>query len=297
MKAIIKSLLLIGCLLVGVNTAAQMNPKRLYTYDFGGLEKMEAGSVVEMLTALNYAGIVVGGRGTTKLKRLDTYLALSEKHGKDFEVFAVYMSHSFDKYGFSDKDHRIAIDRIAGKGIDLWIWGKDKNQDGSVTDDKVEDWISGIVEYAASKDVKVVLYSHYGTYFQTTDDVLQMAEKINNPNLGVTVNLSHELRSEKGSFLKQTFKKSKKYISAIILSGSNIELDKTSNGTRNSSTVKSLENSEYDLVPFVKLSKKYGGSLPIGFINFKLSEDPNIYLKNTMDKWIELCNEVGFYEK
>ena len=84
---------------------------------------------------------------------------------------------------------------------------------------------------------------------------------------------------------------------AFAFSPGNIELDKTSNGTRNSSTVKSLENSEYDLVPFVKLSKKYGGSLPIGFINFKLSEDPNIYLKNTMDEWIKLCKEVGFYEK
>lgn len=296
MKNVRIGLLVLGCLLLGLNISAQEKSRGLYTYDFGGLEKMEAGAVFEMLTDLNYAGIVVDGRGKPALKRFDQYFELSEKQGENFEVYALYMSHRFDKYGFSDKDHRAAIDRIAGKGIDLWIWGKDKNQDGSVTDEKVEDWIKGIVAYAASKKVKVVLYSHYGTYFPTTNDVLQLAEKINSPYLGVSINLSHELRSEKGPVLKQTFKKSKKYISAIILSGSNIELDKTSLGTMNSSTVKSLENSEYDVVPFMKLSKKYGGNLPVGFINFKLAEDPKVYLKNTMERWVELCNEVGLYE-
>ena len=301
MKNVIKGLLLLGCLLVVFNTLAQNDTKKkirgLYTYDFGGLEKMEVESIFELLTTLNYSGIVVNGRGESALEKLDKYLELNKNNRGDFKVYSAYLAHRFDKYGFSDEDHRKAIDHIAGKGIDLWVWCKDRKQDGSVTDEKVEHWIKGIVEYAASKKVKVILYSHYGTYFPTALDALDMVEKIDNPYLGLSINLSHELRSDKGPILKETFKKSKNHISTIILSGSNIELDRTSPTTMNSSTVKSLEKSEYDLIPFMKLTKKYGSDVPLGFINFKMTEDPKIYLKNTMDKWIELCNEVGIYEE
>ena len=145
--------------------------------------------------------------------------------------------------------------------------------------------------------VKVILYSHYNTYFPTTLDALKLVKKINSPFLGLSINLSHELRSDKDSILEETFKKSKEHISTIILSGSNIELDRTSPGTMNSSTVMSLEKSEYDLIPFMKLTKKYGSEVPLGFINFKMTEDPKIYLKNTMERWVELCKEVGLYEK
>ncbi len=291
--------IVVACLLAGLNTTAQSNKnntKGLYTYDFGGLEKLGVESIFEMLTDLNYSGIVVNGRNESALKRLDKYLELSEKHGKGFEVYAAYLAHRFDKYGFSDKDHRAAIDHIAGKGIDLWVWCKDNKQDGSITDEKVESWIKGIVEYAATKKVKIILYSHYNTYFPTALDALELVKKINSPFLGLSINLSHELRSDKGPVLAETFEKSKDHISTIILSGSNIELDRTSPGTMNTSTVKSLEKSEYDLIPFMKLTKKYGSQLPLGFINFKMTEDPKIYLKNTMDRWIELCNEVGLYE-
>lgn len=300
MKNVLKSILLAGCLLVGFNSFSQNNAKKnvkgLYTYDFGGLEKMEVDTIFKILTDLNYSGIVVNGRGKSSLKKLDKYLELNENNRGDFKVYSAYLAHRFDKYGFSDVDHRAAIDHIAGKGIDLWVWCKDRKQDGSITDEKVESWIKGIVEYAASKKVKVILYSHYGTYFPAALNALELVKKINSPYLGLSINLTHELRSDKGPFLKETFKKSKNYISTIILAGSDIELDRTSPSTMNTSTVKSLENSEYDLVPFMKLTKKYGSEVPLGFINFKMTEDPKIYLKNTMDRWIELCEEVRLYE-
>ena len=293
--------LVLVCFLIGLNSLAQSDHKKnirgLYTYDFGGLEKMEVESIFELLTTLNYSGIVVNGRGESSLKKLDKYLKLSEKSGGDFKVYSAYLAHRFDKYGFSDADHRAAIDHIAGKDIDLWVWCKDNKQDGSITDEKVEHWIRGIVEYAASKNVKIILYSHYNTYYPTSLDALELVNKINNPFLGLSINLSHELRSDKGPILAETFEKSKNYISTIILSGSNTELDRTSPTTMNTSTVMSLEKSEYDLIPFMKLTKKYGSTVPLGFINFKMTDDPNVYLKNTMDRWIELCNEVGLFKE
>ena len=58
----------------------------------------------------------------------------------------------------------------------------------------------------------------------------------------------------------------------------------------------SLDESEYDLRPFMRLIKDSDYKGPIGFINFKPPTAPEDYLKRTMQRWNELCREVGLYE-
>lgn len=295
-RQIYKVVLFTACLLSGITILAQKEARALYTYSFGGLEVMEVDEVVQTLEDLNYSGIVAESRGEASLKRLDRYMELSEEKGSDFQVYAAFMAHRFDKFGFSIEGHKAAIDRIAGKGIDLWVWARDAAKDGSVTNDKVEAFFREILDYAVAKDVKVVLYPHYNTYYPTTLDALKLVEKIDHPSFGIAINLCHELMSDQGPILKKTFKKADKKVAAIILSGALIELDRTSVRTMNASTIHPLDDSEYDLRPYMKLIKKSSFNGPIGFINFKLPE-PKVYLKNSMKRWEELCSEVKLYTK
>ena len=95
--------------------------------------------------------------------------------------------------------------------------------------------------------------------------------------------------------MAQTFEKAKHRIAAIIISGAQIELDRKSVRTTNASTIKSLDESEYDLRPYMRLIKQSGFEGPIGFINFRLPT-PKDYLERTMKRWESLCKEVGLYE-
>ena len=288
-------------LLIGVgaflHAKTKNEPRSLYTYSFGGIEDMEVGDAVEMLGDLGYAGIAVEGRGEESLDRLDQYYQWSERKGDDFEVVAVYMAHKFGQYGFSDAAHKAAIDRLEGKDGTIWIWVRDDVQDGSITDEKVETFIRGIFEYAVSKGVKVILYPHYNTYYPTVEDALPLVEKIDHPSFGIAVNLCHEMMSDKGdtATLTHTFEIAKPRIAAIILSGSLIELDRTNVSTMNASTILSLDESIYDLRPFIRLIKDSGFEGPIGFINFRLPE-PEDYLERSINRWNELCREVGLYD-
>jgi sugar phosphate isomerase/epimerase len=275
---------------------AMNEPRSLYVYSFGGIEQMEVAAAVEMLGELGYAGIAAESRGEVALARLSEYCEWSEQKGDDFEIVSAFMAHRFDRYGLSDAGHRAAIDRIAGTGGHLWVWVRDVLQDGSITDATVEAFIRGILEYAVSKSVKVVLYPHYNTYFPTTKDALPLVEKINHPSLGIAINLCHELMSDKGEVLEQTFEEAKDRIFAIIVSGSKVELDRTSVRTMNRSTIKSLDDSPYDLRPYLRLIKTSGFEGPIGFINFKQATAPQDYLEKTMIRWRELCEEVGLHK-
>jgi|ETNmetMinimDraft_22_1059887.scaffolds.fasta_scaffold00015_23 sugar phosphate isomerase/epimerase len=278
----------------------EREPRALYTYSFGGLELNEPVQSAQLLKRLGYAGIAVEGRGHDSLKRLDKYYESSDCEGKGFEVVAAYMAHRFGQYGFNDSSHRTAIDRIAGKeGATLWVWVRDDKQDGSITNETVEEFITGIYEYAHSKGVKVVLYPHYNTYYPTTEAALSLVEKINQPDFQVAINLCHELMSYQGDRLEETFERARGRIGAIILSGSLLDLDPSSVRSMTESTIMSLDESEYDVRPYLQLIKNSGFDGPIGFINFRLDRlyKPEDYLARTLNRWIALCNEVGLYER
>lgn len=288
---------ILGCGVI-LQGGANNEPRALYVYSFGGIEDMEVDDAVEMLDHLGYMGIAAEARGELALDRLDQYYEWSERKGEGFEVVAAFMAHRFDKYGFSDAGHKAAIDRLAGKDGTIWVWVRDAVQDGSITDAKVEDFITGIFEYAVSKDVKVILYPHYNTYYPTAEDALPLVEMIDHPSFGIAINLSHEVMSGKGGQgqLKQTFERAKDRISAVIISGSLLELDRTSVATMNESTIRSLDDSPYDLRPYMRLIKSSGFEGPVGFINFRLPGSPEGYLQRTMTRWRELCLETGLFE-
>jgi hypothetical protein len=81
----------------------------------------------------------------------------------------------------------------------------------------------------------------------------------------------------------------------VVISGALVELDTTSVSSMNASTIHSLDKSAYDLRPYMKLIKKSSYDGPVGFINFRL-ENPEDYLKRSIDRWNELCMEVGLYK-
>ena len=257
---------------------------------------MPVDDAVALLERLGYAGVAAEGRGEESLERLEQFLDLSEKKGDDFVIPAAYMAHRFSQFGFDDSAQRAAIDRLAGKdGATLWTWVRDDKPDGTVTNEKVEAFVTGIFEYAKSKSVRVILYPHYNTYYETVEDVLPLVKKINDPSFQIAINLCHELMSFKGDRLEESFAMAEGHIGAIILSGALVELDETNVGTLNASTILSLDESIYDLRPFMHLIKESSFEGPIGFINFRLP-NPEDYLARTMARWEALCEEVGLYE-
>ncbi|NVJ59386.1 MAG: metallophosphoesterase [Gammaproteobacteria bacterium] len=267
---------------VVVNGDSNQKPRAIYPYSFGGLENLSAAKAVGLLTDLGYSGITVEARGKASLKRLAEYQQFSEQLGDQFSVVAAFMSHRFGEYGFNDADHRAAIDQLAGKEGQLWVWFRDDR--GNVSRSQLENFVRQILDYATSKNVKLVLYPHENNMMETATEVYQLAEKINHPNLGIAFNLTHELNAGKGGQLSESINQVKDRIVAMTVSGAN-----------NNTNILSLDESRYDLKPYLRLIKSSGFSGPIGFLNFKLS-NPADYLDRSFEEWQQLCKEVGLFE-
>ncbi|MBK1879011.1 sugar phosphate isomerase/epimerase family protein [Pelagicoccus mobilis] len=278
-----------------IQARSEKTPRSLYVFEFGGLEHLEAEGSAELVSGLGYSGIAVHARGDAGRERLDTYHEWSRRSEGDFKVEAAFMSHRFDRVGLSDTELKAAIDRMEGNGGRVWVWLRDAKPDGRFTAKVLEDFIVGIADYAQTKGVEVVIYPHYDTFFDTTDDALDFLEKVDHPSLSTAINLCHELIADKGDVLEQTFERAKGRISAIMISGALTEVDRSSAKGKSGSTILSLDESVYDLRPYMRLIKESGFEGPIAFINFNL-QNPADHLERSMIRWKELCEEIGLYE-
>ena len=84
---------------LAVNGTDYEEPRRLYTYSFGGLEELPVSNAVERIGTLGYAGIAVEARDELSRARMDEYYAISDQMGDDMNVYAAFMAHRFDQYG------------------------------------------------------------------------------------------------------------------------------------------------------------------------------------------------------
>jgi len=281
-----------GSTAVSSKGPVEPEPRSLYPLGFGGLEDLSVDESVKLLKGLDYGGVAVEARGAAALDRLTKYLRWSEGRVGDFDVVAAFLAHRFDRYGLSGAGHMAAIDRLAGTGADLWVYFRD--DDGTVTQGELTSLVQSILDYAIAKEVRVVLYPHYNNVYPTAEDALALVEEIDHPSFGLAVNLTHELQSQRGDRLARTFSSAEHRIFAVIVSGADKALNTSSNAARLGSTIMSLDEGEYDLRPFMKLIASSGYKGPIGFLNFKLS-NPEDYLVRTIERWNELCMEVGLY--
>lgn len=276
-----------------------------YPFGFGGLEKIEVDSAVNILMKHEYSGVLpeVGGRTQDDLKRLSQYLDRSEKEGDPFKLMGVYTNHKIFKegHGYDDSFQKQIIDTLASRGGGrLWVAVRAvQNQNDPVNYPKVDQFIKGIFEYAMegqnngkSKNVDIIFYPHVNNAYESTIEAMPLVEEINNPRFKVAINLIHEYHAGRAdsTSLAETFELAKGHIGAVLIGGIQ---------TGSDFSILSLEESQYDLKPFMSILNKSDFKEPVGFINFEIPDVqsgalvyPESYLKNSIDEWSVLCTEA-----
>ncbi len=149
---------------------------------------------------------------------------------------------------------REVVDKIQDKGIALWfIFGKPQP---GINEEHVEKVLREVVEYSAKKHVPVTLYPHSLCYFFSAEQALPMVKKINNPNLKLAVHLCHEMRAGNAYRMDEVVNNVRDYISFVTLAGADKDVDMTTPGTMDRSTIQPVDQAEYDPSGFLKSLKK-----------------------------------------
>jgi sugar phosphate isomerase/epimerase len=265
----------------------------LFVYNFGGLDKYTIEEQVTLVHRSGYAGMSIDIGSAAKLDDFDRYRAAA-KLVDGFKIYTAFYRFNYDeKTGFS-RDWTAVVDRLAGTGTDLWLI-TGKPQEG-LTPALLEKELRALVNYAASKSLKVTLYPHSKNMVATAEEALVYVEKINLPNFDLAVHTCHEIRAGNAARVEEVLEKVKQHLGYVTIAGAdNVPNLTTSSAEWEGSTLKPLYRGNFDLTRVLKKLRAldYRGS--IGFINHRITEAPDTYLplsKATYDQWIAGLNAL-----
>jgi len=255
---------------------------QLAAYNFGSLGELAPLKQLEVLQKTCYKGIILNSQTKADTANLDLFL-LELKGNKEFKIHAVMIRYDFTDPINKREGWKNIVDKIANRKVELWvIFGKKTVGFG---DDFIESKLREINTYAKSKNVKVILYPHSKCVLASAEEALPFVQKINHPNLQLAVHLCHEIRAGNGARLDKVFSAAKGRIGAVSVCGTDSVADFSKPLLMDKSTIKPIGQGNFDLQKFVKPLRKSGYKGLVGFINFKIDDNPENYLMNSIKEW------------
>lgn len=195
-------------------------------------------------------------------------------------VLAVYIYTFVGKPGAAyDPGVREVIRMLKGSQTMIWMTlrdGKPGQQDAEAAGVVRE--IAGL---AAESGLKVSLYPHAGFYVATAEDAVRIAEQVKLPNVGVTVNLCHELLAGNSARLDEVIGIAKPWLNLVSINGASPVPGK---GPKAWETL-TLGSGSFDTAAFLKALWKSGYRGPVGHQFYNVKGDDDEKLARAIGAW------------
>ena len=264
------------------STVALLAADRPLFFAMDTAARLEPAECAQVLADLGYAGL--GGRPASA----KAHAAALQSKGLVF--FNGYHVTNFG-YGQTElpADLAKAVDDLAGTGSTLWL-GINKvafpagvRAGPEYGDTIVVPQLKQLLAYAKPKGVKVSLYPHTGFWAAQFEVCLRVANKVDDPNLGVTFNLCHWLKvegSERDSL--PLIKEALPRLNFITINGADTGDTQKLGWDK---LIQPLGRGSYDVGAFVAKTRAAGYRGPFGFQGFGIKMDSKELLKETMEGW------------
>jgi len=271
--------LVVGVAVLGTPTSAaaeQGLPNPFFVFD-NGLHGIP--DPPKLLKELGYAGM---GASWLKISGL-----VKQYQEQGLKVFSTYIGCSLDKTPAYYPQLRQTVQELKGTDVVLWltVLGGKHGQE----DDKAAAIVREIAELADSAGLRVALYPHTGFYVATTADALRVVKRVDRKNVGVTINLCHELMTDQGPRLDATIRQSMPHLFLVSINGA----DPKQPGTDWDRLIQPLGRGSFDVCAFLCRLKAAGYKGPIGLQCYAVKGDAAENLKTSMKAWKEYSARLG----
>lgn len=218
------------------------------------------------LKELGYDGI--GYTGTKNL--LERFKACDSQ---GLRVFSLYLPcHPGNEVPFSPQLAE-AVKQLEGTGTMLWL-----TVQGRSSDMEAVRVIREISDIAGRHGIKVALYPHHGFYVATARDAVRLVKQVGRPNVGVSINLCHELRAGNVDRLGEIIEEAAPHLFLVSINGADREggWDKL---------IRTLDQGEFDVPGFLRKLAAVGYTGPVGLQCYNLKGDQRENLEISMKAW------------
>lgn len=272
-----------GLALLVQSSAAEETSWPFFAFDNGvGRGVWPAAKQAETVRKLGYDGIHYN---YTNPKDFAAKLAACRAAG--VPIHAVYIHTFVDQPGNSyDPEIREMIRML--KGSQTIIWMTLRNGVRGKQDAEAAGVVGQIAAHAAESGLKVSLYPHAGFYVATAEDAVRIARIVDLPNVGVSVNLCHELFAGNGDRLDEVVKAAGPYLNLVSINGASPIAGK---GSKDWDTLP-LGSGTFDTASFLRLIRDIGYRGPIGHQFYAVAGDDMGKLSLAIESWRKMKSAV-----
>jgi len=169
------------------------------------------------------------------------------------------------------------------KGTDTIIWMTLRDGKRGEQDEQAAAIVRDIAGQAAASGLKVSIYPHAGFYVSTAEEAVRVAKVVNLPNVGVSLNLCHELFAGNSERLPRIIESVAPYLNLVSINGASPIPGK---GPKAWDTLP-LGSGSYDVEAFLRNLKNAGYRGPIGHQFFGVAGDDRNKLESAIRAWHE----------
>jgi sugar phosphate isomerase/epimerase len=233
----------------------------------------------KLLKQLGYAGMGASGWKVADL--------VKQYREAGLKVFSTYVGCHLDKTPAYDPRLKLAVQELQGTDVILWLtilggkYGKE--------DEKAAVIVREIADLAEPCGLRIALYPHTGFYVATTADALRLADRIDRKNVGVSINLCHELMTDQGSRLDATIRQAAPRLFLVSINGADVKQP----GYGWNRLIQPLGRGNFDVGEFLRKLKLAGYRGPIGLQCYAVPGDPVQNLKDSIAAWHHYQKQLG----
>lgn len=247
-----------------------------FAFDNGvGRGVWPASKQAETVKSLGYDGIHYN---YTNPKDFATKIAACK--AANVPIKAMYVYTFVDKPGAAYDPGVKEVIRML-KGSDTIIWMTLRDGKRGQQDKEAAQVVREIAGMAAESGLKVSIYPHAGFYVATAEDAVRVAKVAGLPNVGVTINLCHELFAGNSERLDEVVKTAGPYLNLVSLNGASPIAGK---GPKAWDTLP-LGSGTFDTDAFLRLIRDSGYRGPIGHQFFAVAGDDMQKLTLAIESW------------
>ena len=198
-------------------------------------------------------------------------------HTRQLKIFNLYVHAYVDRPQTYEPELVALLPQLAGTGTVLWLTVQGRAPD----DTRAITIVQELADAAARHDVRIALYPHKGFFVATADDALRLLPRIDRPNVGLTINLCHELAAGHAAQMDTIVQRCAAHLTLVSINGA----DHTGGWNE---LIRPLGEGTFDVQGFLRTLYGAGYHGPVGLQCYNIKQEPEVHLTKSMAAWKRL---------
>ena len=260
--------------------AASPAPK-VYAYCVEvGVPKIKPRSPAELAKLLREIGFDGGGYPILTGPGLDVTLQANDAAGLQIYLLQTAINVAPGATAHYDAQVPVAIRKLKGRPVAVVVTINGLKPGDPAGIEPAVKALRDLGEAAAEAGVRISLYNHVGCWNERVSFNIELAKKVNHPQVGYNFNVCHWLKVEGNKDYRPLLKANPEKLFCVTLCGAQIGAKAWTNGL-----IQPLDQGDFDNPALLATLREIGYQGPVGVMCYGIPGDTREYLQRSMKTW------------